>query len=119
MPKILIVDDAKLMRNIIKRSLTDEIMDLTILEASNGHDAVEMYKATRPDVVTLDITMDILTGDRALEEIMEFDPNAKVIMATALGQEQVLKKCIQTGAKDYLVKPFKKERVIMAVKQQL
>ena len=114
MSKILIVDDAALMRTMIKNALLSDKKHL-ILEAKNGDAAVELYKATSPDIVTMDITMDIMNGVDAAKDILNFDKKAKIIMITALGQEQYLKECIGAGVKDFIVKPFTKERVVSAV----
>ncbi len=84
MKKILIVDDAKLMRNMIKNMIAQK-EDHKFLEASNGEDAVDLYKATKPDLVTMDITMDIKNGVDATKEILKHDPKARIIMITALG----------------------------------
>ena len=113
MKKILIVDDAKLMRNIIKSCLPED--EFVFIEANNGQDAVEQYKQIRPDVVTMDITMDQKNGVDAAREILEFDTNARIIMVTSLGQEKLLGECLEAGVRDYLVKPFTKDRVKSAV----
>jgi two-component system, chemotaxis family, chemotaxis protein CheY len=112
--KLLIVDDAKLMRGMIKNAFID-IPDMVMLEAGNGEDAVQLYKATKPDLVTMDITMDLKNGVDAAREILSFDPQARVVMITALGQENLLKECIEMGVKDFIVKPFSKERVLSAI----
>jgi len=116
--KILIVDDAKLMRGLIKGSLK-AIPDVLLLEAGNGEDAIQLYKATKPDLVTMDITMDFKNGVDAAREIMQFDPSARIIMVTALGQENLLKECIDIGVKDFIVKPFTGERLISAAGKAL
>jgi two-component system, chemotaxis family, chemotaxis protein CheY len=117
MKKILIVDDAMLMRNIIKSCLPDN--EFMVLEASDGQAAVDLYKQKRPDVVTMDITMDRKDGVDAAREIMEFDTDAHVIMVTSLGQEKLLRECFKAGVRDYLVKPFTRERVKSAVTKAL
>jgi len=116
--KILIVDDAKLMRGMIKKALAD-IPDTLILEAGNGEEAVQLYKATKPDLVTMDITMDYKNGVDAAREILQSDPEAHVIMVTALGQENLLKDCIDIGVKDFIVKPFTRERLLSAISKAL
>lgn len=118
MKKVLIVDDAKLMRNIIKNILLDK-QEYIIFEAENGHDAVECYKNNHPDVVTMDITMELKNGLDAAKDILTFDPRAKIIMVTSLGQEKLVNKCIQAGIKDFITKPFSKERVHMAISRVL
>ena len=112
--KVLVVDDAKLMRGMIKNSFKD-VPDTSLLEADNGEDAIQLYQATKPDVVTMDITMDYKNGVEASREILKRDPEAKIIMVTALGQENLLKECIDLGVKDFIVKPFTKERLLSAV----
>jgi two-component system, chemotaxis family, chemotaxis protein CheY len=114
MGKILIVDDAKLMRNIIRNILT-EAASHKILEAENGREAVARYKAERPDIVTMDITMEEQNGVEAAKEILAFDKNARIIMVTSLGQEKLLQECIKAGVSDYIVKPFSKERILASV----
>ncbi len=116
--KILIVDDAKLMRGIIKNAL-QKVPDLMVLEASNGEDGVQLYLATQPDLVTMDITMDLKNGVDAAKEILKNDPKAKIIMVTALGQENLLKECIAAGVQDFIVKPFTAERIQAAVSKVL
>jgi two-component system chemotaxis response regulator CheY len=116
--KILIVDDAKLMRGMIKNALS-KVPDLMILEASNGEDGVQLFHATQPDLVTMDITMDLKNGVDAAKEILKSDPKAKIIMVTALGQENLLKECIAAGVQDFIVKPFSVERIQAAVSKAL
>lgn len=118
MGKIMIVDDARLMRNIIRTAL-QENGDYKILEAQNGNDAVELYKQEQPDIVTMDITMEEKNGVDAAKEILKFDPNAKIIMVTSLGQEKLLKECVEAGVSDYIVKPFTKERIVSSVANSL
>ena len=108
MKKLLIVDDAAFMRFSIRNMLLK--YDLEIVgEAANGAIGVEMYKELRPDVVTMDITMPEMTGIEALKAIKTFDPQAKVIMVSAMGQEGVVKEAIISGAKTFIVKPFKED----------
>lgn len=113
MPRILIVDDAEFLRMRISKMLTSDGHE--VLEAENGLEAVEVYKKEKPDVVLMDVTMPEMDGLTALKEIKTFDPQAKVIMLTALGQESVVLEAIKTGAKDFVVKPFERERVINAI----
>ena len=118
MGKILIVDDAKLMRDIIQHVLT-EIGQFEIIIAHNGKDAVQLYKKHNPDLVTMDITMEEKNGVDAAKEILEFDPEAKIIMVTSLGQEKLLQECVKAGVSDYIVKPFSKERITSSVLNSL
>ena len=88
-------------------------------EASNGAVAVEMYKKEKPDVVTMDITMPDVDGIEAVKQIKEFDPSAKIIMCSAMGQQSMVMEAIRAGAKDFIVKPFQADRVLEAIKKVL
>ena len=116
MPKVLIVDDAAFMRKLLKNILFSGGFDI-VGEAENGKQAVELYKKLRPDIVTMDIIMPEMNGIEALKEIKKIDPNAKVIMCTAVGQEQMVKTAIKFGAKGYIVKPFQAPKVIEELKK--
>lgn len=116
MANILIVDDAAFMRMMMKNIL--EKNGFTVVgEAANGNEAVERYEALRPDAVTLDITMPEKDGLQALKEIRQLDPQAKVVMASAMGQQAMVIEAIQSGASDFIVKPFEAIRVIDALKK--
>ncbi|MCA9413774.1 MAG: response regulator [Candidatus Omnitrophica bacterium] len=117
MPKALIVDDAAFMRVTLKNVL--EPAGYEIAEAENGEVAVEKYQEFRPDVVTMDITMPEMDGIQAVKKIVGSDPNAKVVMVSALGQESMVKDAILAGAKDFIVKPFQPDRVLEAIKKVL
>lgn len=112
--RILITDDALFMRVTLKNILTQNGYEV-VGEASNGAEAVEMYKTLKPDIVTMDITMPEKDGIQALKEIRSFDCNANVVMCTAMGQKNMVVEAIQSGAKDFIVKPFQPERVLEAV----
>jgi len=114
-PKILVVDDAAFMRMRCSKLLTDNGYD--VVEAENGLDAIAKYKATKPDAVLLDITMPEMDGLTALKEIRKVDPEAKVAMVTAMGQQSMIMDAIKSGAKDFVVKPFQPDRVLAAVKK--
>ncbi|MBI3762771.1 MAG: response regulator, partial [Chloroflexi bacterium] len=90
-----------------------------VLEADNGVNAVSAYKTARPDAVLMDITMPEMDGLAALKEIRAADPNARVVMLTALGQESVVLEAVKSGAKDFVVKPFEAERVLAAISKAL
>ncbi len=107
---ILVVDDSSFMRNLIKDTLAKEGYRI-VGEAKDGKEAVELYKKLKPDLVTMDITMQGMNGIEAVKEIKKFDPDAKVIMISALGQEKFVKEAILAGADDFLVKPFNVERL--------
>ncbi|NIQ12018.1 MAG: response regulator, partial [Gammaproteobacteria bacterium] len=111
---VLIVDDLSFMRNALKEILTSSGFKVSG-EAENGKQGVELYLDLHPDVVLLDITMPVMNGLVALREIMKREPSAKVIMCSALGQEEYIMKAIQLGARDFIVKPFKPERITSAV----
>ncbi|MFC1668908.1 response regulator [Spirochaetota bacterium] len=118
MASVLIVDDAKFMRTLVKDALVPSGHDI-VGEAENGNEAVELYKKLNPDLVTMDITMREKDGIEAAEEILSLDPQAKIIMVTALGQENLLTKAIKLGVKDFVVKPFPPERLQKAVSKAL
>ena len=113
---ILICDDAAFMRMMIKDILTKNGYNIAG-EAENGAKAVEKYNETKPDLVLMDITMPEMDGIQALKKIKETDPNATVIMCSAMGQQAMVIEAIQSGAKDFIVKPFQAERVLEAVKK--
>jgi two-component system chemotaxis response regulator CheY len=112
--KILIVDDAAFMRMMIKDTLKKNGYE-NLLEASDGEIAVQTYKTEKPDLVILDITMPNKNGLDALKEIIQIDPEAKIVMCSAMGQESMVVEAIRNGAKDFIVKPFKAERVLKTV----
>ena len=116
MAKILIVDDAAFMRMMIKDILTKNGYEIAA-EAENGQKAVEKYQETNPDLVLMDITMPEMDGIQALKKIKEVDAGAKVIMCSAMGQQAMVIEAIQSGAKDFIVKPFQADRVLEAVKK--
>ncbi|QSZ26599.1 response regulator [Aceticella autotrophica] len=118
MSKILIVDDAAFMRMMIKDILTKNDLG-TVIEAENGGIAVEEYIKEKPDLVIMDITMPEVDGIQAVKLIKEKDPDAKIIMCSAMGQQAMVIEAIQAGAKDFIVKPFQPDRVIEAIKKML
>ncbi|MGB3367877.1 MAG: response regulator [Acidaminobacteraceae bacterium] len=115
---ILVVDDAAFMRMMIRDVLTKNGYEV-LGEAENGAKAVEKYKEVKPDLVIMDITMPEVDGIQAVKEIKAFDPNAKVVMCSAMGQQAMVIEAIQAGARDFIVKPFQADRVIEAVKKVL
>ncbi|MBM7618998.1 response regulator [Bacillus haimaensis] len=116
--RILIVDDAAFMRMMIKDILSKNGYEV-VAEAADGVQAVEKYKEHHPDLVTMDITMPEMDGITALKEIKAINPNAKVIMCSAMGQQAMVIDAIQAGAKDFIVKPFQADRVIEAIHKTL
>jgi len=114
---ILVVDDAAFMRMMIRDILSKE--GYRIEEAVNGRDAVEKYGQCSPDLVTMDITMPEMTGIEALKEIRAKDPAARVLMVSAMGQQQMIVEALESGAMDFLVKPFQPTKVLETVKKCL
>ena len=108
--RVLVVDDAKFMRHMIKNILVDLGCEI-VGEAVDGSEARELYENLKPDVVTMDIVMPKRGGIEALRDIRESDPNAKVVMISAIDQREPLMEALKLGAVDYVVKPFEKERV--------
>ncbi|WP_017726833.1 response regulator [Halalkalibacterium ligniniphilum] len=118
MASVLIVDDAAFMRMMIKDILSKNNFEIAG-EAANGAEAVDLYKDLKPDLVTMDITMPEKDGIQALKEIKAIDANAKVIMCSAMGQQAMVIDAIQSGAKDFIVKPFQADRVLEAINKVL
>ncbi|MFZ5944955.1 MAG: response regulator [Bacillota bacterium] len=114
MTKVLIVDDAAFMRMTLRKIFEKNGFEV-VGEAENGAKGVEKYKELQPDVVTLDITMPEKDGIAALKEINAYQPKAKVIMVSAMGQESMVKEALINGAKTFIVKPFKEDYVIETV----
>lgn len=116
--KIMIVDDAAFMRMTIKNYLTKAGYD-SLVEASDGLVALEVYQAEEPDLVILDITMPNMDGIQVLEALKKINPSAKIVMCSAMGQEAMVVEAIKLGALDFIVKPFKQDRIIDTVKKVL
>lgn len=112
--KILIVDDAAFMRMMIKDTLKKNGYE-NLIEAADGELAVQAFKTEKPDLIIMDITMPNKNGLEALKEIKQLDPNAKIVMCSAMGQESMVVEAIRSGAKDFIVKPFKADRVLKTV----
>jgi two-component system chemotaxis response regulator CheY len=113
MATILVVDDAAFMRMRMSKILSEAGYE--VIQAENGLEAVQKYKASRPDAVLMDITMPEMDGLTALREIRAHDPQARVAMVTALGQQQIVLAAVKSGARDFLVKPCEGDRVLAAV----
>lgn len=109
--KILVVDDALFMRNML-RGIFESAGHQVVGEAADGAEAVEQYRALRPDLVMMDIVMPNMTGIEALREITGADPDACVVMCSALGQDALVMEAVQAGARDFIVKPFKDAQVL-------
>ncbi|KAA3648419.1 MAG: response regulator [Chloroflexi bacterium] len=117
MAKILVVDDAEFLRVRITKMLTSD--GHNVVEADNGVNAISQYTSETPDVVLMDITMPEMDGLTAVKEICTKDPQAQIIMLTALGQESIVLDAIKSGAKDFIVKPFEPDRVLGAINKLL
>ena len=116
--RVLIVDDAAFMRMMIKDILVKNGFEV-VGEASNGLEAVKVYQEVKPDIVTMDITMPEMSGIEAVKAIRKIDPNAKIIMCSAMGQQAMVMEAIQAGARDFIVKPFQSDRVLDALNKVL
>lgn len=114
MANILIVDDSRTSRKFL-RVLLEANGHVVVGEAENGQEGVQKFQATKPDVVTMDITMPILDGMEALRMIKALNPNAKVVMVTAAGQKNKMIECIKLGADEFLTKPFDKAEIAAVV----
>ena len=116
--KILIADDLSFMRMIQKEILSQRGY-VVVGEASNGLEAVEKFRSLRPDLIMLDITMPQMNGLEAMRKIFSIDPQARLIMCSALGQQNLIVEAIRAGVKDFIVKPFKPERMLSAIEKAL
>ncbi|HOQ37489.1 MAG TPA: response regulator [Acetivibrio sp.] len=114
MKRVLIVDDAAFMRMSLRTMLEKNGFQV-IDEAENGSVAVIKYKELKPDIVTMDITMPEMDGIQALKEIRKFDSNCKVIIISAMGQESYVREAVMSGAKGFVVKPFKEDYIIQTL----
>ncbi len=110
MKKILVVDDAKFMRNILRQIF--EATDYEVVEASTADEGLSQYKKEKPDIVTMDICMPKKSGIEAIKEIMAVDKGARILVCSALGQELMVMEAVKAGAKDFIIKPFKKEQIL-------
>lgn len=114
MKTVLICDDAAFMRTILKNLVTSNGYQV-VGEAENGMHACKMYRQLKPDLVTMDITMPVMDGIAAVKEIIAEFPDANIIMCSAMGQQIMVMEAIQAGAKDFIVKPFQPEKVMMSI----
>lgn len=115
MATLLVVDDAAFMRMRCSKLLVEN--GYKVIEAENGVQAVQMYQQHKPDAVLLDITMPEMDGLTALKEIRKMDPNARVAMVTAMGQQSIVMEALKSGARDFVLKPFQSDRVLGTVKK--
>ncbi|TVR60128.1 MAG: response regulator [Spirochaetaceae bacterium] len=112
--RVLIVDDLTFMRIAIREAV-EEAGFVVTSEARNGWEALIRYTDDKPDVVLLDIAMPVMDGITALKKLMLLDPTACVVMCSALGEQEMIVKAIKLGARDFVVKPFRKERIASAI----
>jgi two-component system, chemotaxis family, chemotaxis protein CheY len=110
MPTVLVVDDALFMRTALTNMLEEWGLQV-VGQGANGKEAVALYEQLKPDLVTMDLTMPVMSGIEALKIIRQQDPNAKIIMITALGQQRIIVDAIENGAKDFITKPFQPEKL--------
>ena len=115
---VLVVDDSKFMRNIIISILNKNNIEV-VGEASAGIEAVIKYEALKPDVVTMDLTMEGMNGIEAVKEIIKIDSKAHIIVCSAMGQQAIVKEAIDAGARGFVVKPFDEENLIDEVSKAL
>lgn len=113
---VLITDDTAFMRMTLRNVIEKNGYEV-VGEASDGEQAIELYKELRPDMVTMDITMPKMDGITAIKEIMRIDPEAKIIVCSAMGQKPMVIEALSAGAKDFLVKPFDAERVVESLRK--
>lgn len=116
--RILVADDSSYMRGVIKKILKSAGYT-EILEATDGESAASAYKRERPDMVLLDIVMPVRSGIDALRDIRAFDPDARVVMVSAVGQEVIIKEALGMGAAGFIIKPFDESQVKGAVQKAL
>jgi two-component system chemotaxis response regulator CheY len=116
--RILIADDLSFIR-MLQKEVLGEAGHQVVGEAANGRQAVQMYRELAPDVVVLDITMPGMNGLAAMQEILALDPRARVLICSSVGQQSVIVEAIQAGARDFIVKPFKPERLAAAIARAL
>jgi len=110
MPSVLVVDDSSFMLNTLSNMFSQWGFDI-VGKATNGQEAVELYKQFQPDLVTMDMTMPIMTGLEAAKEILSESPEAKIIMVTALRQQRLVIEALELGVKDFITKPFEPEQL--------
>jgi two-component system chemotaxis response regulator CheY len=118
MTRVLIADDASFMRQMIRDIIEPEGFEV-VGEASDGVEVIEKFKELHPDMVMMDIVMPKRSGIDSVKGIIALDPTARVVMCSALGQETLVMEAIEAGAKDFIVKPFKPEAVVSALKKAL
>ena len=118
MANILLVDDLAFVK-VVEKDILEKNGHKVVGDASNGNTAVSLYEELKPDLVIMDITMPEVNGLEALERILKINGSARVIMCSALGQQNLIVDAIEKGAKDFIVKPFKAERLLSAINKAL
>jgi two-component system chemotaxis response regulator CheY len=116
--RIVVVDDAAIIRLMLKKILESDEYEV-VGEAGNGAEAVQKYEELKPDLVTMDITMPDMDGIQAVKEIKKMDPNAKIVMCSAMGQKMMVLEAIEAGAASFIVKPFDEQKVKEVLKRTL
>jgi two-component system chemotaxis response regulator CheY len=116
--RVLVTDDARFMREMIREILESAGFEV-VGEASTGEEAVEAFQTLQPDLVTMDIVMPGCSGIEAVRRILALDPDARVVMVSSLGQESLVMEALRAGAQDFVVKPFKPERVVAILRKTL
>lgn len=114
--RVMVVDDALFMRNMLKDIFLRAGYEV-VAEGENGEVALQLYREARPDLVTMDIVMPKKSGIEALQDIIADDPQARVIMVSALGQDALVLEAVESGARDFIVKPFREEKVLETVRR--
>jgi len=117
--RILIVDDAKFTRNMLKKIINKTNYAEVVGEATNGNEALELYDKLKPDMVTMDLVMPEKGGIETTEELIKKDNNALIVIVSALGQEALVLEAAKKGAKDFIQKPFKNEQVLEVMERVL
>jgi len=110
--KVMVVDDAQFTRNMLKNISNKSEIGEVIAEAKNGVEAVSLYKKLKPDLVTMDLVLSEQGGIETTEKLLAFDPDAVIVIVSALGQEALVLEAAKKGAKDFIQKPFKAEQII-------
>jgi len=117
MVTVLLADDSKYVRDLLRTILKKEGYD--VIEATTGTETLKLYSENFPDLILLDILMEEPNGIECVKQITMKNPDAKILMVSAFGQDDVVKKALNAGALDYLVKPFKKAQIIEAINKVL
>jgi two-component system chemotaxis response regulator CheY len=114
--RVMVVDDALFMRNMLKDIFVRAGYEI-VAETDNGEAAPQLYQDTKPDLVTMDIVMPKKSGIEALQEIIATDPQARVVMVSALGQDSLVLEAVEAGARDFIVKPFREDKVLETIRR--